>query len=361
MRIYRFLVLAAVALLVVALVAAGAEARQITGRTKSYCQNLVATAVGTDGSCIKAPVNVNRVVQTPAGPKYIGSYSLEVPEGQEVAVVFNKLKANGSLKPKTEAQFATDATGARKTCRLNVTAPLAGGAAAINLGVTKVMGSRVATASLNPLEDVDEDGDGLSDFDDPDDDNDAVADDQDADSDGDGVADADEDLDADDDGLPNIVDPDDDNDGVPDRQDLDADGDGALDWDGDSDHDGDGVPDAIDPDMDNDGLANAQDNDEDGDGIPDIYEVDADNDGVPDDCDNDDDNDGVLDSQDEDNDNDGVLDVAEQDTDGDGLPDDVDQDDDGDGIPDYQDQASLQLDGGRIVFALAGRLYSFTV
>ena len=64
---------------------------------------------------------------------YVGSYSLEVPEGQKVMIVLQKVRANGTLKPKTVAQFATDDTGVKRTKQFRETASLPGAQAAINL------------------------------------------------------------------------------------------------------------------------------------------------------------------------------------------------------------------------------------
>ncbi|WP_437529070.1 hypothetical protein WME79_47020 [Sorangium sp. So ce726] len=73
----------------------------------------------------------------------------------------------------------------------------------------------------NPLDQVDSDSDGTSDYEDADDDDDGRADVDDEDDDADGVADHDEDHDEDDDGASNDVDDDDDDDGVMDEHDDD--------------------------------------------------------------------------------------------------------------------------------------------
>ena len=106
-----------------------------------------------------------------------------------------------------------------------------------------------------PPEDIDSDGDGLTDYEDEDDDNDGIEDSgihgignrlewidtwifkDDDDDDGDGVEDGDED---------------DDGDGVENDEDEDDDGDGIMD--GDEDDDGDGIENDEDPDDDGDGL-----------------------------------------------------------------------------------------------------------
>jgi hypothetical protein len=332
----RFLVFCVFALLCALLAANAGEARQIKGKTKAFDKNLLACAIATDGSAITAQVTMERRVrvQTPEGEDFafIGSFSLDVPEGQKVMVAFLKLRSDTRLVPKTVLAFATDATGLTKVMQLGVTAAVT----PIDLGRIRV-GRKLAAPEFNPLEAVDNDADGASDFADDDDDNDSLADGADTDADGNGTLDLAEDLNADDDRRPDVVDADDDNDGVGDRGEADDDGDGTPDWDGDTDADDDSIEDVDDPDDDNDGIEDAQDNDQDGDTIPDMYEEDSDGDLVPDDCDNDDDNDGITDDQDEDNDGDGTLDQNEQDQDGDGVPDDCDEDEDGDRIPDYQD------------------------
>lgn len=272
MRRNRFIKIALLVLMSVFLVAGVSQAREVKGKTKSFCRHLVASAVATDGSAVTDQVTVVKQVRLASGEiLYIGRYSLEVPEGQKIMMVFQKVRANGTLRPKTVAQFATDDTGLSETTQFTVTAPLIGGSLAIDLGKIKVRG-RVATTQLNPLEDVDNDDDSISDLDDNDDDNDAIEDNQDEDEDGDGIVDQDEDMDTDDDGTPNVVDADDDDDGIADNQDEDEDGDGILDLNGDEDSDGDSIADADDPDDDNDGIEDSQDEDEDGDGIPDILE-----------------------------------------------------------------------------------------
>jgi hypothetical protein len=248
------------------------QAREVKGITKSFCRHLVASAVATDGSAVTDPVTIVKQVRLASGKIfYIGRYSLEVPEGQKVMMVFQKVRANGTLKPKTVARFAADNAGLSETTQFTVTAQMIGGSLAIDLGKINVR-HRIATSQLNPLEDVDNDDDGISDLDDNDDDNDGIEDNQDEDEDGDGVIDQDENMDTDDDGAPNVVDADDDNDGIADNQDEDEDGDGIIDSNGDEDSDGDSIADADDPDDDNDGIEDNQDEDEDGDGIPDVLE-----------------------------------------------------------------------------------------
>ena len=272
MRRNQFVKIALLALMIVLLVAGISEAREVKGKTKSLWRHLAASAVATDGSAVTEPVTVVKQVHLASGKiLYIGRYSLEVPEGQKVMMVFQKVRANGTFKPKTVAQFATDGTGLSETTQFTVTAPLIAGSLAIDLGRIKVRG-RVATPQLNPLEDVDNDNDGISDLDDNDDDNDAIEDNQDEDEDGDGVVDQGEDMDTDDDDIPNVVDADDDNDGIADNQDEDEDGDGIIDSNGDEDSDGDSIADVDDADDDNDGIEDNQDEDEDGDGILDVLE-----------------------------------------------------------------------------------------
>ncbi|RME42879.1 MAG: hypothetical protein D6795_20345 [Deltaproteobacteria bacterium] len=170
------------------------------------------------------------------------------------------------------------------------------------------------SASENPYDELDTDGDGQSDYVDTDDDGDGIPDVDDDDRDGNGIPDDLEaqDIDPDGDFVPNDVDDDDDNDGIPDDIDTDDDGDGIPDVD-ERDLDGDGIPDEVDVDMDNDGDRNDEDMDDDNDGIPDDEELDTDGDGIPDD-------------QDADIDGDGQDNVEDADDDGDGIPDDSDTD-----------------------------------
>lgn len=209
MRGNRFIKIALLAMISVLLVAGISQAREVKGKTKSFCSHLVASAIATDGSATTSPVTVVRQVRLASGKiRYFGVYSLEVPEGQKVMMVFQKVMADGTLKPKTVAAFATDDTGLKSTKQFGVTPPLPGGLPAINLGMIKVMNT-LAVPLLNPLTQVDNDNDGISDLDDNDDDNDGIADNQDEDEDGDGVIDQGEDEDTDDDGIPDVVDPDD--------------------------------------------------------------------------------------------------------------------------------------------------------
>merc|ERR1712051_475864 len=78
------------------------------------------------------------------------------------------------------------------------------------------------------------------------------------------------DVDSDGDGLSDAVDDDDDNDGILDDHDNDDDGDGILD--NDEDDDGDGIENDEDDDDDNDGIPDGEENDDDGDGIEDKYD-----------------------------------------------------------------------------------------
>lgn len=181
-----------------------------------------------------------------------------------------------------------------------------------------------AKSSVNLLETLDADGDGIPDARDTDDDGDGIPD---ALEQGAFIYDPTESHDNDRDGLGDVRDTDDDNDGVPDVR--------------DNDDDGDGVPDAIDPDDDNDGVPDVLDmpsgagriGDRDGDGIPDAEDRDADGNGIPD----------VLQILGRDTDNDGLADAYDTDPDGDGAIDRVfteglwRADADGDGVIDWLD------------------------
>ena len=238
---------------------------------------------------------------------------------------------------------------------------------------------RVDAFPLDPLENRDNDNDGIGDNTDEDDDNDGVIDTLDwapfdpfNDSDGDGVSNVNdlypsnrvESADADLDGIGDNADTDDDNDGVSDDED-------EAPLDPTNDSDGDGIPNNEDEfplnntettDTDSDGIGDNADTDDDADGVIDDVDVfpldaaeseDTDSDGIGNNADNDDDNDGVNDSDDElpldptnDSDGDGVpnnedifpLNSQESfDTDSDGIGNNADTDDDGDGVVDSED------------------------
>lgn len=229
---------------------------------------------------------------------------------------------------------------------------------------------------LSDVLDADDDGDGTRDVEDAfpldsaeaiDTDGDGVGDNEDSDDDGDGSADIDdifplnpdESLDTDGDGVGNNADLDDDSDGVPDVEDafpldsaeaIDTDDDGVGD-NADFDDDGDGSLDLedafpLDPDesedTDGDGIGNNTDPDDDNDGVLDVDDalpldstetVDTDSDGIGNNADPDDDGDGVDDVKDA-----FPLDSTETtDTDGDGIGNNADPDDDGDSVDDEDD------------------------
>lgn len=332
MKANQFAKIAVLVMIGVLFIATAGQARVIKGRTLSYNKKMVATAIATDGSSVSAPVKVVSQVTIHAGLiRYTGRYRLVVPDGQRVMLIFQKVTANGRLIPKTVARFKRTASGLGKTSQFTVPASQAaaniGQVAAtavtepINLGII-TLDNTFAIPRFNPLSQVDNDTDGISDLNDNDDDDDGIVDRLDDDDDGNGTIDQNEDMDTDNDNRPNMVDSDDDNDGLTDKADLDDDDDSISDWDGDTDSDSDSIQDADDPDDDNDGIEDSQDEDLDGDGITDLDENDSDEDGIPDDVDNDDDNDGIEDSQDNDNNDDGVLDDDEPDLDEDGVPDD---------------------------------------
>ncbi|WP_242457011.1 beta strand repeat-containing protein [Vibrio coralliilyticus] len=171
------------------------------------------------------------------------------------------------------------------------------------------------------------------------------------------------DIDTDGDGISDLVDTDDDGDGVNDSSDafpldasetLDTDGDGTGN-NADTDDDGDGVNDSSDAfpldasetlDTDGDGTGNNADTDDDGDGVNDSSDafpldasetLDTDGDGTGNNADTDDDGDGVNDNSDA-----FPLDASETlDTDGDGIGNNTDTDDDGDGVDDINDAFPL--------------------
>jgi len=207
---------------------------------------------------------------------------------------------------------------------------------------------------LDATETVDADGDGIGDNADTDDDNDGVRDELDA-----FPFNAAENNDNDNDGVGDNADTDDDNDGVIDSQDafpfdasetIDTDSDGiGNNADNDDDNDGgtddnDAFP--LDPsetiDSDGDGIGNNADPDDDNDGVLDTNDafsrdptesIDTDQDGIGNNADPDDDNDGVPDALDE-----FPLDAGDsKDNDQDGIGDNADDDDDNDSVPDISD------------------------
>ncbi|MFK7987573.1 MAG: hypothetical protein AB8I08_16255 [Sandaracinaceae bacterium] len=245
----------------------------------------------------------------------------------------------------------------------------------------------------------------------PDTDMDDVPDYQDLDADGDGISDETECgplgppmcRDSDMDGTPDYLETDSDNDGVPDATEAyDVDGDGTADFTGPTptgvDDDMDGIDNAFDPDCtagapctdgvvgfepnlpdsDDDGIPDYRDTDDDMDGIPTATEVadaathggNPDMDGIPPYLDLDSDGDGATDAEEgaddptRDIDGDDIPDYLDpdaifQDTDGDGVPDHIEcpslnyatdptmcRDTDGDGTPDFQD---LDDDGDGIL------------
>jgi large repetitive protein len=232
-------------------------------------------------------------------------------------------------------------------------------------------------ADGNPdCNDLDDDGDGLSDLDE------ALAGTNplNADSDGDGQGDLQEvgndanaPTDSDNDTVPDALDTDDDGDGIdsvvesfgdtdgdtiPNALDDDSDGDGMTDLEeGSGDADGDGTPNFIDTDSDGNGIEDGTDGngDQDNDGIPDFLDVD-DEDGPAGDPDQDglsNDTEALLgtDPNNADSDNDGLDDYAEvgnplqpSDSDSDGTIDALDTDDDGDGISTL-DELAADADG----------------
>lgn len=174
-----------------------ASARELVGTTKSYLPKLAVTAKATDGSKYTGQVTVTNIQHLATGKTlYTGVYNLDVPAGKQVMVVFSKVGSTGTLTPKSVAHFALNSSSTYRTWHFTVAAPPSGAADVISLGLTKV-GPKLATPGTNPLTEVDEDGDGNSDFDDDQGDNDDVSDDQSDDQDGDGLPD---DVDDDDQG-----------------------------------------------------------------------------------------------------------------------------------------------------------------
>ncbi|MDB2434960.1 cadherin repeat domain-containing protein, partial [Luminiphilus sp.] len=194
-------------------------------------------------------------------------------------------------------------------------------------------------------DDVDSDGDGLTDALDNDDDGDGV-------SDGDDIFpfDPNETTDADADGVGDNADEDDDNDSVPDLNDAFPEDPAES-----IDTDGDGIGNNADLDDDNDSIIDEEDTFP----LDSSETIDTDRDGVGNNADTDDDNDGVSDLIDDrpldssinrDTDGDGVDDAIDEDDDGDSVRDEFDADADGDGVI---DQVNALLAGDRSSLMLA--------
>ncbi|MDA9950863.1 hypothetical protein N9D28_02060, partial [Luminiphilus sp.] len=194
-------------------------------------------------------------------------------------------------------------------------------------------------------DDVDSDGDGLTDALDNDDDGDGV-------SDGDDIFpfDPNETTDADADGVGDNADEDDDNDSVPDLNDAFPEDPAES-----IDTDGDGIGNNADLDDDNDSILDEEDTFP----LDSSETIDTDRDGVGNNADTDDDNDGVSDLIDDrpldssinrDTDGDGVDDAIDEDDDGDSVRDEFDADADGDGVI---DQVNALLAGDRSSLMLA--------
>jgi len=197
----------------------------------------------------------------------------------------------------------------------------------------------------NPEEAIDTDNDGIGNNADTDDDNDKMPDVEELalgtdplkpDTDDDGIFDnADqfpldplEQFDNDLDGLGNNIDDDDDNDGV-----LDVDDAFPFDSTESLDTDSDGIGNNVDDDDDNDGISD----DKDVFPLDGTESTDFDNDGIGDNADTDDDNDKVLDVDDA-----FPYNYKESvDTDGDGTGNNSDRDDDNDGVSDWYDAFPL--------------------
>ena len=180
---------AAVATFSMVFLAGAADARQIVGSTQAYFAKGAVTALATDGSKYIAKVTVTNTQHLASGKTlYTGTYSLSVPNGKQVMLIFSKVSSVG-LTPKTVAHFTADHATTYKTWHFHVANAPAGGADVLSLGLTKV-GGKLAVPESNPEDQVDEDGDGNSDFDDDQGENDDVADDQGDDQDGDGIPDS---------------------------------------------------------------------------------------------------------------------------------------------------------------------------
>jgi hypothetical protein len=92
---------------------------------------------------------------------YMGRYSLEVPEGQKVRIVFSQGRSDGTLQPITVVKFARDTSGFNEALQFRVTRQVPGRGRHMNLGNINVGEPFATPAGGNPLADVDSDGDGI--------------------------------------------------------------------------------------------------------------------------------------------------------------------------------------------------------
>jgi len=142
---------------------------------------VVAVEVGAKGHKPK------RIHITPAAD---GSFAMKLPRGRKYAVEFERGgKRVGELSfPKHK--------GSKPSRVLNISSNVNVKQSYIDVGTVNGVDGGDYAAEIDPLTEMDSDGDGVDDYDDPDVDNDGVADADDQDSDGDGISDADEEAEA---------------------------------------------------------------------------------------------------------------------------------------------------------------------
>jgi hypothetical protein len=169
--------------------AGAANARMVTGVTKSTFQNLQAVVTATDGSQYISAVTVTGHKTINGKTVYAGKYSVDVPVGKNVMVQFATTNTDGSLRYRTTADFSISASkSSSRTWHFVMANAPGGGSAAISLGLLKI-GKKLAIPGSDPLTVVDEDGNGVDDYDDNNQVDEDDQGDQDTDSDGNGCPD----------------------------------------------------------------------------------------------------------------------------------------------------------------------------
>jgi hypothetical protein len=177
------------------LMAGAANARMVTGVTKSTIKNLQAVVIATDGSQYSTAVTVTGHKTVNGKTVYAGKYSVDVPVGKNVMVQFATTKSDGSLHYVTTADFSISASkSSTRTWHFVMANAPGGGSGAVSLGTLKI-GQKLAIPTSDPLTQVDEDGNGVDDYDDNSQCDEDDQGDQDTDSDGNGCPDDEDDND----------------------------------------------------------------------------------------------------------------------------------------------------------------------
>lgn len=196
--------------------AVASTTRGVSGRVQAAA-GVTVTEVVALASHAGAPTDVYR-----AAVDAQGAFRLELPKGQRY--VLQLMAGDAAIG---NIRFAASAGGPFTSLLSMAGAPGASDEAEdeaeaeddVELGDVQSAGDSDYDTENEPLDQVDSDDDGDSDYADADDDDDGVDDEADEDDDDDGVDDADEDFDSDDDGATDEVDSDDDNDGIEDDAD----------------------------------------------------------------------------------------------------------------------------------------------